>query len=239
MNQMLPGPGAGAASGGPSIEQMEMAAMAQADAHEMAMSEKRYLWTARAFAIVCAVSVCANLALLLAVIQIQPMTRIEPFFLDFANRSDQVVTIRKMNMSSEDWEALIRRNLREYVILRHSMQPDTELMNRRWGPDGKIRWMSSSQVYAEFAERAKAYFNQDPDNKFRRLTRTVNITSVNQGDQFWQVLFEIVDEIDGATEVNNLVARMQIGWETQKVKYSDRLKNPLGFKITAYEVGKN
>ena len=39
-------------------------------------SEKRYLWTARAFAVVTAISICCNLILLLTISNILPLYRV-------------------------------------------------------------------------------------------------------------------------------------------------------------------
>ena len=42
------------------------------------VGEKRYLWTARAFAIITAISLCCNVVLLLAIAQVMPLFRM-PF----------------------------------------------------------------------------------------------------------------------------------------------------------------
>ena len=49
-------------------------------------SEKRYLWTARAFAVITALSLCCNIVLFLAIFQVMPLYRVEPFLLSFQNR---------------------------------------------------------------------------------------------------------------------------------------------------------
>ena len=106
------------------------------------LRERRYLWTARAFAIVSAVALCVNLVLLLAIVHMMPLKRVEPFLLTFQNKADQ-------DMSAEDIisEAMIR----QYVLLRNTMISDVDEMSFRWGPDGPLRWMSSAQVYNQFA----------------------------------------------------------------------------------------
>ena len=68
------------------------------------LRERRYLWTARAFAIVSAVALCVNLVLLLAIVHLMPLKRVEPFLLTFQNREEQVVKIRPLSkdMAAED-----------------------------------------------------------------------------------------------------------------------------------------
>ena len=61
------------------------------------VEEKRYLWTARAFAIVLAVSMCCNIILLLAIAQVIPLYRVEPFLLTFQNKEEQIYNIRSVN----------------------------------------------------------------------------------------------------------------------------------------------
>ena len=46
---------------------------ANKDAFVANVAEKRYLWTARAFAIITAISLCCNLVLLIAIMQVIPL----------------------------------------------------------------------------------------------------------------------------------------------------------------------
>ena len=62
-------------------------------------TEKRYLWTARAFAIIFAVSLCCNLILTYVVFAIMPLYRIEPYLFSFSNKEDQIYTIHPVKIS--------------------------------------------------------------------------------------------------------------------------------------------
>ena len=59
----------------------------QEDVFVANIAEKRYLWTARAFAVITAFSLCCNIVLILAILQVIPLYRVEPFLLTFQNRS--------------------------------------------------------------------------------------------------------------------------------------------------------
>ena len=59
-------------------------------------SERRYWWTARAFALIVAISLCCNFVLILAIIQLVPLYRLEPFILTFENKQEQVYDIRSI-----------------------------------------------------------------------------------------------------------------------------------------------
>ena len=202
------------------------------------LRERRYLWTARAFAIVSAVALCVNLVLLVAIVHLMPLKRVEPFLLTFQSRDEQVVRIRPLakNMSAEDIisEAMIR----QYVLLRNTMIPDVEEMTFRWGPDGPIRWMSSAQVYNQFAKTVKDWLARI---KLEGLTREVRIESVVRNQNIWLVYIITRDMLPEAEEpaISRWRIRLSIKYfakDQREVKYIDRLKNPLGFAVDGYGI---
>ena len=81
------------------------------------VGEKRYLWTARAFAIITAISLCCNVVLLLAIAQVMPLFRIEPFLLTFQSKSEQVYNIMPVRGNLTDEKAITEVFVREYVLL--------------------------------------------------------------------------------------------------------------------------
>ena len=202
------------------------------------LRERRYLWTARAFAIVSAVALCVNLVLLLAIVHMMPLKRVEPFLLTFQNKDEQVVKIRPLarDMAAEDIisEAMIR----QYVLLRNTMISDVDEMSFRWGPDGPLRWMSSAQIYNQFAKTVKDWLSRI---KLEGLTREVRIVSLVRNHFIW--LFYIVtrDLLPEAEEpaISRWRIRLSIKYfakDQKEVKYIDRLKNPLGFAVDGYAI---
>ncbi len=202
------------------------------------LRERRYLWTARAFAIVSAVALCVNLVLLLAIVHMMPLKRVEPFLLTFQNKDEQVVKIRPLakDMSAEDIisEAMIR----QYVLLRNTMISDVDEMSFRWGPDGPLRWMSSAQVYNQFAKTVKDWLSRI---KLEGLTREVRIESVVRNQNIWLVYIVTRDMLPEAEEpaISRWRIRLSIKYfakDQREVKYIDRLKNPLGFAVDGYAI---
>ena len=203
-----------------------------------ALRERRYLWTARAFAIVSAVALCVNLVLLLAILYLMPLKRAEPFLLTFQNRDEQVVKIQPLakDMAAEDIisEAMIR----QYVLLRNTMISDIDEMSYRWGTDGPLRWMSSPQVYNQFNKTVKDWLSRI---KLEGLTREVRIESVVRNQNTWLVYIITRDMLPEAEEpvVSRWRIRLSVKYFTQdqrEVKYVDRLKNPLGFAVDRYAI---
>ena len=122
------------------------------DAFVANVAEKRYLWTARAFAIITAVSLCCNIVLLLAIAQVIPLYRVEPFLLTFQNKQEQVYNIQPVNRDMEDEKEITEVFVREYVLLRSSFNRDIPEVEARWMPGGMIEEMSSPAVYKDFVE---------------------------------------------------------------------------------------
>ena len=156
------------------------------------VGEKRYLWTARAFAIITAISLCCNIVLILAIMQVLPLYRVEPFLLTFQNKEEQVYNIQPIKGRMEDQKAITEVFVRQYVLLRSSFDRDVQEMEARWMPGGPVQEMSSSAVYTEFLEKtAKKALDLI---RARSLQRNVRILTVNElGRGLWQVEYETQD----------------------------------------------
>lgn len=201
------------------------------------VGEKRYLWTARAFAIITALSICCNVVLILAIFQVLPLYRVEPFLLTFQNRSEQVYNIQPIKEGLRNQKAITEVFVREYVLLRSSFSRDVPEMEARWSADGPIKEMSSPRVYDDFlkntAQRALSVIRS------RGLNREVKILSVNElTNGIWQVEYETRDMYPESTqpEVNYWTASLNVHYRPKTVKYGDRLKNPIGFTVDRYSL---
>ena len=204
------------------------------------VGEKRYLWTARAFAIITAISLCCNIVLILAIMQVLPLYRVEPFLLTFQNKEEQVYNIQPIKGRMEDQKAITEVFVRQYVLLRSSFDRDVQEMEARWMPGGPVQEMSSSAVYTEFLEKtAKKALDLI---RVRSLQRNVRILTVNElGRGLWQVEYETQDMYPDspAPEVNYWTASLRIAYNRKSVKYGERLKNPVGFTVVRYSLTHN
>lgn len=203
-------------------------------------SEKRYLWTARAFAIVTAISLCCNIILLIAIMQVIPLFRVEPFLLTFQNKQEQVYDIQPIKNNMEDEKSITEAFVRQYLLMRSSFTRDVPEMEARWLPNGPVQEMSSSSVYAEFlkntAEKALQII------RVRQMTREVKILSVIEVSKgVWQVEYESRDMYPNSSrpEVNYWTATVYVTYSPKRVKYGERLKNPVGFTVYRYILAHN
>lgn len=205
------------------------------------VGEKRYLWTARAFAIITAISLCCNIVLLLAIAQVLPLYRVEPFLLTFQSKEEQVYNIQPIKGRMEDQKSITEVFVRQYVLLRSSFDRDIPEMEARWMPGGPVQEMSSSAVYTEFLEKTAK--NALDLIRARSLQRNVRILTVNElGRGLWQVEYETQDMYPDspAPEVNYWTASLRIVYSRNKrVKYGERLKNPVGFTVVRYSLTYN
>jgi len=202
-------------------------------------TEKRYLWTARAFAIIFAVSLCCNLILLYVIFAIMPLYRVEPYLLTFADKKDQIYKIEPVQRLY-DRKYLTEIFVREYILLRNACTNDVEEMESRWGPGSTLQEMSSLESYKEFkdnvADKMLEYIRE------YNITRNIKISSVTEvgadkrGGVWWEVEFR-QEEMTPDYEIPKVevwVARVLIVYRAKKVTFGERLKNPLGFTVVQY-----
>lgn len=204
-------------------------------------TEKRYLWTARAFAVVFAVSLSCNLILTYTIMNTIPLYRVEPFLLSFADRNDQIYHVEQLNKIYDN-KYLTELFVREYVLLRNTFVGDADEMEKRWGTEGSIREMSSPKIYKDFKDKI-ADKTIEAIRKYG-ITRDVKIVSVTEvaggknGEVWWQVEFRTSDmRPDSETPAINVwVANVGIRYVSKKVTFGKRLRNPLGFTVVKYTV---
>lgn len=203
------------------------------------VAEKRYLWTARAFAIITALSLCCNIVLILAIGQILPLHRVEPFLLTFKNKQEQVYNIVPVNTSLEDERAITEVFVRQYVLLRSTFDTDIPEMEARWLPGGPIQEMSSGQVYDDFLNNtAKRAIEFIRTKSLKRDIRIITVNEISRG--LWQVEYETQDMLPTSTspELTYWAASLQVAYRRKTVKYSERLKNPVGFTVVKYSLAR-
>ena len=183
------------------------------------IGEKRYLWTARAFAIVTALSICCNIVLILAIYQVLPLYRVEPFLLTFQNRAEQVYNIQPIKGGLRNQRAITEVFVREYVLLRSAFERNIPEMEARWMPGGTIQEMSAANVYQDFLDNtAQKALNII---RTRGLVREVKILSVNElSNGIWQVEYETRDMYPDSEkpEVNYWTASLNVGYRKKTVK---------------------
>lgn len=198
-------------------------------------SEKRYLWTARAFAVVTAISICCNLILLLTISNILPLYRVEPYLLTLTSKEEQVYRIVPFVRDMGAMKSITETFVRKYILLRTTLLSDVEEMMVRWGDGGDLQEMSSSIVYQDFIKNTGSKLIQRI--KQEGLFSSVKILTVNEiEDGTWQIEYSVnyFSPSNGKVTESYYRATMKVQYQRQRVQYKDRLKNPVGFKVISY-----
>lgn len=198
-------------------------------------SEKRYLWTARAFAVVTTISLCCNMILLLTISNIVPLYRVEPYLLTLSNKEEQVYRIIPYTRNMDSEKAITETFIREYILLRTTLLADTEEMEARWQNGGDLQEMSSSIVYQDFLKNTGRKLMQRM--KQDGLTSSVKILTVNEIEEgTWQVEYSVDYYLPSSYKPRTIRYRasLKVQYQPRRVQYKERLKNPVGFKVISY-----
>lgn len=201
-------------------------------------TEKRYLWTARAFAVVFAVSLCCNIILTYVIMTVIPLYRVEPYLFSFADKGEQIYHIEEVQ-KIYDYKYLTEMFVREYILLRNTFVNDEQEMRDRWDPGSNLQEMSSEKVYSDFRNKM-ALRGLELIRKYN-LTRNIKILSVTEVGakrlgMGWQIEFRVEDMTpeEETPRISVWVANLTIRYRSKKVRFGDRLKNPLGFTVVEY-----
>lgn len=203
-------------------------------------AEKRYLWTARAFAVIFAISVCCNIILTFTILGTIPLYRIEPYLLSFADKNEQIYHVEPVRKLKQ-YKYLTELFVREYLLLRNSFTADVEEMKNRWGPQGDVREMSSPRIYdafkKEFADAALELIRQYGVTRDIKILSVKDVGGGKEGQLWWQVEFRVSDMAPTyeTPRISEWVAHIGVKYITKKVTFGKRLKNPIGFTVTDYQ----
>ena len=212
------------------------------DLSEEAVKERRYLWMARTFALVLVVSFLTTLMLISAMLSLLPIVRIQPFYLTTLNKDQQIINVVKPNFKSIDVSLLTESFIRQYLLSYFSIGSNIAELERRWGIDGDINWMSETSVFSKFSPTAEMWLKQA---RTEGLTRSVKILVVTPyrttgGDNVWRAELEFTEMKHGVAEPvkSKWVVTMRVTFKPTKpgLVWEQRLKNPLGFTVLNFGV---
>ena len=211
----------------------------QLDASAEAKKERSYLWMARVFCLVCVVTLLTDFILLAAVKSLLPLVRVQPFYITTQDKDKQIVKIIRPPQSTLSSDVLQQSFVRQYLLARYLIGTDVAELNRRWGRDGTIQWMSSPLEFEKFNRRAEGLFRLvDEDG----LTQDVDILNVRQIPRNGQIIWEATIRL---TEMRRTVPaprsndwliqmRIEFGNFREGLTWEERLKNPLGFQVVDF-----
>ena len=213
------------------------------DLSEEAIKERRYLWMARTFALVLVVSSITTIMLISALVSLTPIVRVQPFLLTTLNKNEQVIDVVKPNFKQISIPILTESFIRQYLLSYFSIGSNVNELERRWGIDGDINWMSENTVFSKFTSSyADTWIKQA---KEEGLTRSVKILVVapyrtSQNENVWQAEIELTEMNHISSEPKKIRLQILINVAFKPVRqgltWEERLKNPLGFTVRQFTI---
>lgn len=211
----------------------------ETDLSEEAVKERRYLWMARAFALVAVASFLSTIILICALLSLLPIVRVQPFYVTTLNKDEQVIQVQKPKYNPNTLTLLTKSLIRKYILVRFSIGSNVEELERRWGEDGPVHWMSADSVWQGFL---KQLTNLEKQARTEGLTRSVSISSLNplrKDQNEWQAEVTFTDMKYGDSEpiVTKWHAEMTVAFQplNRIITWEKRLENPLGFTVKTFK----
>ncbi len=207
------------------------------------LQEERYLWMSRAFTVMVVLAIICNVILLIALANVTPVMRVQPFYLEIQDKDHQVINIVRPSAETLDSDLLKESLLRQYLLARFGMGSDLTELEERWGEDGIVYWMSVDSVFSQFTEEARKLLRLAYEDNLVRSVRILSAKKASQGStegaaDVWEVKLEFQD-IDRSSEepkFRYFVAKVEVIFQPTRsgLLWSQRLKNPLGFTVTRF-----
>ena len=219
-------------------EQEPLTEDAEVQSSREMLQEERYLWMARAFVVMLVLAVICDFVLLVALANVTPVMRVQPFYLETNNKEQQVISVTAPSAAVLNSDALQESLVRQYLMARFGIGADLKELEWRWGTDGPVFWMSNQSTYEAFNVEAQRLKEEAERNNF---TRDVEIRSVNKRPQSsskydaWiaEIVLKDGDRSSVKREENVYQAELRVNFRPSRkgLKWEERLKNPLGFVV--------
>ena len=215
----------------------------ESDISEEAVRERQYLWMARTFALVAVVSFLANGLLLVAVFSLVPLVRVQPFYLSTQDKDQQIIQVVRPNIADLDTEVLGESFIRQYLLARFTVGTNIPSLENTWGIEGLVAMESSETVFQEFLQESRGLIDLAKKEGFTRNVRILTVVRLRikpNGTEYWQADLEFSDMSRKEPEPKYMKRRavLQIYFDPvqEDLKWANRLKNPLGFKVLRFGV---
>lgn len=206
--------------------------------HVDAFPERRYLWTSRFLVIVAGLSICFNVMLASAIYLLLPLLSVTPQFYTINKYLNQVEAVERRERRFPVSDLITEQHIRDYIMLRYSLEGDWEDIAQNWGKESDFFWYSSSSVYETFSVyEVTANYMQYQQKGLRRGVEIEWVRPLSKG--LWQVQFKTyeITKNDPKPVITNWRATLRIVYARgSSMSQEARLFNPYGFVITSYSL---
>lgn len=197
----------------------------------------------RLLVFVCATAIVVLVGMLITLAKMFPLNRPQIFFLSTALPSERTVKLIEMSTAgaNENVELYKHAFIREYVRHRNEVFTNAEAMQNTW--NGKVRIMSSENVYADFINTAmfRAIMGTLPDFDFSCHVSFDDKIMYFSAENAYRVRFKYfcADAMGNIQENDAKYYTVQIKLHEigdTEINWADRIDNPLGLRVSEYKV---
>ncbi len=196
----------------------------------------------RLMTFVLAMSLVVLSVLMITIYNLFPLNRPQIFFLMTDVRDDLEVKLVEMQPDSINLDNYKTTFVREYVRHRNEIFDNKAAMTKKWnGVDGAVRTLSSDSVYSAFTNTMlfNALMGNASGLEFNcPITFEKGTPMYLPAEKAYQVKFRyFCEDNTGRTPEKDYTIKVRIEADNgTKIKWADRIENPLGLRVTEYTV---
>lgn len=197
----------------------------------------------RLLTLVFAATAVVLVVMLITLSNLFPLNRPQIFFLWTQPHETIEVKLVEMPPVDENFDRYKKAFIREYIKARNEITPNIADVRKKWSNDENaiVRTWSTDKVYNEFAQTGlwNALMSEIPDFEFACPVEFATGAIVpRSGNDTYAVNFRyfcINNDGQIAPKDYTIVLKLELG-EGKKMKWADRLNNPLGIRVSEYTV---
>ena len=169
-----------------------------------------------------------------------PLERPQVFFITTKPQSSAIIQVAELPPDNDNLDAYKMAFVMEYVRARNEIQKNTSIMRQKWGNlNGVIETWSTPTVYADFRKLGlvNALDKDYPDFEFTCPVKFKGRPLQLAPNQYTVKFEYYCEDSNGQTAKKDYT--IQVGLQVAnnpKLKWTERLNNPLGIKVSKYVV---
>lgn len=170
-----------------------------------------------------------------------PLNHPQVFFLMTQPRDNLEIQLFELPPADENLDIYKRGFIREYIKARNEIIPNASEMRKKWNNENSvIKSWSTPQVYDEFTQTDMwtAWMNDVPDFVFTCPVEFNAGAVAPRAENTYAVTFSyFCTNNDGQVDKKDytIVIRLEMD-DMSKLKWTDRLNNPLGMRVAEYTI---
>lgn len=200
----------------------------------------KFIWLARFFNVLCFALVLTASVLALSLLHMAKESEVNSVLVTSPMFSENLAYFEPLHPDMPTMDILAEMFVRQYVTTRHNVWPHASEMRVAWSPGGVIGRMSMASVYDTFWKKEVKKFIRDDEMESppKTMVDTDIKKIIKEGWNSWQIFFDTrrMDKPTSEPVIEHWIATIQFRYYSSNVVMASRLRNPLGFTVTQYNL---